>query len=84
MISTKGEIKKDILCTYMKCDNLSLLWRKFFLNIANNRNYIINYCNRPMHKYDKLLREWYSNENPNDNEMRAFDDNLDNYYIVFG
>ena len=84
MISIKGEIEKDVISTYIKCYNIPMLWRKFFLNIANNREYIINYCNRPLHKSDRLLREWYLNENPNENGMRAFDDNLDNYYIVFG
>ena len=68
----------------MKCYNLPLLWRKFFTNIAKNRDYVINHCNRPLHKFDGLLREWYLNENPNDNEMRVFDDNLNNYYFVFG
>ena len=41
----------------MKCDNFPLLWRNFFLNIANNRDYIINYCNRPFVKFDKHCRE---------------------------
>ena len=44
----------------------------------------MKYCNRPLHKFDRLLREWYLNENPKANEMRVFDDNLKNYYIVFG
>ena len=84
MISTKGEIRKNVLGTFMKCYNLPILWGKFFSIIANNRNYINNYCNRPLLKSDRLLREWYLNENPNDKGMRAFDDNLNNYYIVFG
>ena len=58
MISIKGENEKDIISTYMKCFNIPMLWRKFFLNIANNRNYIFDYCNRPLHKFDRLLREW--------------------------
>ena len=43
----------------MKCGNIPLVWRKnFFLNFANNRDYIINYCNRPFDKFDKLCRKW--------------------------
>ena len=68
----------------MKCYNKTMLWRNIFLNIANNREYIINYCNKPLHKFDRHLREWYLGENPNDNEMRKIDDNLNNHYIVFG
>ena len=84
MISLKGKIKKDVISTYMKCCNKPMLWRNIFLNIANNREYIINYCNKPLHKFDRRLREWYLGENPNDNEMRKIDDNLNNHYIVFG
>ena len=84
MISMKGEIKKDVISTYMKCYNLSLFWRKIFWNIASNRNYIIRFCNRPLHRLDRLLRERYLKENPNDNEMRVFDGKLNKYYIVFG
>ena len=29
-------------------------------------------------------REWFLNDNPDDKEMRVFDDNINNYYIVFG
>ena len=68
----------------MKCYNLPMFWRKFFLNIANNRDYILHHCNRPLHKFDRLLREWYLNENPDDNGMLVFVNDLNNYYIVFG
>ena len=82
MISIKGEIRKNVRSTYMKCYNLPLLWRKFFMNIANNRDYISNNCNRPHHKFDRHLGEWFLNENPNDDEIRAFDSCLNNYYNV--
>ena len=84
MISIEGEIKKHVVATFMKCYGIPMLWRKFFLNIANNRNYINNYCNRPLRKFDRHLRDWYLNQNPDDDEMRAFDENFNNYYIVFG
>ena len=84
LISIKGGIRKIVISTYMKCYNLPLLWRKFFMNIANNRNYIINHCNRPRRKFYRLIREWYLNQNPDDNEMRIYDDNINDYYIVLG
>ena len=62
----------------MKCGNIPLLWRKCFLNIANNRNCIINYYNRPFNKFDRLCREWYLSHNSDDNEIRVLDDNLKN------
>ena len=83
MISIKGEIRKNVINTYMKCYNVPLLWRKLFTNIANNRDYITNHCNRPLHQFDSHLPEWYLNENPNDDEIRAFDKNLNTYHIVF-
>ena len=43
----------------MKCDNLPFLWKKIFLNLANNRNCEINYCNRPFNRFDQQFREWY-------------------------
>ena len=49
--------KKNGISAYMKCGNIPLLWRKFFLNIANNRDHIIKYSNRPFNKFDILGRE---------------------------
>ena len=49
------------------------------MNIANNRDCIFNHCKRPLHKFDRLIREWYLNENPNDDEIQAFDNSLNNY-----
>ena len=40
MISIQGEIKKNVINSYMKRSNLPLLWRKFFMNMANNRDYV--------------------------------------------
>ena len=68
----------------MKCDNISKLLRKFFLNIAKNRDYIIKYCNRPFYKFDKHCREWYLSHNSDDNEIRMLDDDLKNNYKLFG
>ena len=43
----------------MKSNDIPLLWRKLFLNIANNRDYVYNYCNRPFNKFHRHCREWY-------------------------
>ena len=65
----------------MKCDKILLLWRNFFLNIANNRDYIIIYYNRPINKFDKHCREWYLKHNSDDNEIRVLDDNINNMFL---
>ena len=83
IILIEGDIKKNVIRTYMKSDNIPLLWRKFFLNIANNRDYIINYCKRPFNKFDKHCREWYLNHYSYDNEIRVFDDNINNMFYAF-
>ena len=43
----------------MQCDIVSILWKKFFLTIANNRDYVHNYCNKPLNRFDQHCREWY-------------------------
>ena len=48
-----GDIRKNVISAY-----IPLLWRKFFLNIANNRDDIIKYRRRPFIKFDRLCREW--------------------------
>ena len=49
-ILIEGDIKKNVKSAYMKCYSIPLLWRKFILKIANKRDYIINFCNRPFEK----------------------------------
>ena len=66
----------------MNCGKIPLLWRQFFLNIANNRDHMINYCNRPFNEFGRLCREWYLNHNSDDNEVRVLDDNLNNIYML--
>ena len=82
MILIEGEIKQNVRNTYMSCDKIPLLWEKFFLCIANSRDYKITYCKRPFNKFDRLCREWYSSHNSDDNEIRVLDDNLNNTYMV--
>ena len=66
----------------MKGGNIPTLWRKFFLNIVNNRDYISNYCNRPFNTFDGLCREWYLGHNSDDNEIRVLDNNLNSNHMV--
>ena len=66
----------------MKCANVPSLRRKLFLNIATKRDHIINYCNRPFNKFDRLCRERYLSHNSDDNEIRVLDDNLKNNYML--
>ena len=66
----------------MNCGNIPLLWRNFFLNIANNGDHLINFCNRPFNRFDRLCREWYSSHKSDDIEIRVIDDNLSNNYIL--
>ena len=42
----------------MKCNNIPLLWRKFLLNVANNKDYVYNFCNRPFNGFHRHCREW--------------------------
>ena len=42
----------------MKCVKIPLLRRKNFLNIANNRDLIFKYSNRPINNFDRFCREW--------------------------
>ena len=58
-ILIEGQIYKYVINTYMKCNIIRILWRKFFLNIANSRDHVNNYCNRQLNHFDKHCREWY-------------------------
>ena len=69
----EGEISKKVINVYMKYNNISLWWRKFFLSIAKNRGYFFNFCNRP-NGFDRHRREWYlynllRNSNNNQDEL---------------
>ena len=35
-----------------------MLWREFFMKIANNGENINNYCNNPYNKFQKYCQEW--------------------------
>ena len=66
----------------MKGGNIPLLCRKFFLNFANNRDHINNYCNRLFNKFERLRREGFLSYNSDDNEIRVLVDYLNNNYML--
>ena len=81
--SIEEKYYKNVKNIYMKCDNISLLWRKFFLNIANNRDYVNECCIRPLNSLDRHCRECYLYNNT---EIK-FNNNLDElpeYGIYWG
>ena len=63
----------------MKCNNIPLLWR-IFLDIANNRDFVNNYCNRPLNRFDRHCREWYLYNLIKDNTEIDYNNNLDNNF----
>ena len=63
----------------MKCDNIPLLWRKFFLNIANNRDNVYKYCNRPFNNFHRPCREWYLHNKTGEDDIRMLNDEMNNY-----
>ena len=38
---------------------IPIFWRKLFMHIANNRDYIYNFCNNPDNKFQRYCLEWY-------------------------
>ena len=63
----------------MKSDNIPLVGRKYFLNIANNTDYVNNFCNRPLKRFDQHCREWYLYNNTDGDDIRMLDDEMKDY-----
>ena len=40
-------------------EQIPMLWRLFFKNIVNNRDYVYNFCNRSLCRFDRHCHEWY-------------------------
>ena len=59
IILIEGIVYKNVINTYMKCNNFPILWKKFFLNIANKREDVNKFCNRPFKRFDQHCRQWY-------------------------
>ena len=58
IITIEGSYEKHIINTYLKT-NKPLMWWKFFINIAWNRDYLYNFCNNPFNRFQKHCYEWY-------------------------
>ena len=61
---------------------MPLLWKKIFVNIANNSEYVFDYCNRPINKFHRSCPEWYLYNKPCDNEIRMLNDKLNTNYML--
>ena len=79
IIVREGTIKKNVISTYMKRNNIPFLWRKFFLNIANNRDYVYNYSKRPFNDFHRHCREWYFYNNTDGDDIRMLNDEVNIY-----
>ena len=80
----KKYLSKNVIDTYMKCGNVPNIWTLFFLNIAYNRYYVYNFCNRPVCEFDRLCREWCLYNTPDAYDIRVLNAELTNmcvYYI---
>ena len=77
-ILKEGTISKNLINTYLKSDRLPSLWRNFFLNIANNMDYVYHFCNRPFHTFDLHCREWYLYNNNDGDDIRMLNNEMNN------
>ena len=62
----------------MKCGNNPRLGIIFLSKIANNRDYVYKFCNRPAKKFDRYCCEWYLYNNPDADDIRMLNDELNN------
>ena len=58
VITIEGGISRLVINTYLKVQ-IPMLCRKFFKNIAYNRDYVHNFCNDPVNKIHRYCCEWY-------------------------
>ena len=84
ILTIVGEIQKNARDHYLKLQ-IPMLWRHFSKNIANNRDYVYYFCNRPLNRFDRRCREWYlyNNTNGGGDEIRILNDELNNYALHF-
>ena len=73
-ILIEGSNSKNIINTYMKCNNIPLLWRKCLMETANERDYVYNHCNRPLNSFDRHCPERYLYKNTDGDDKRMLDD----------
>ena len=79
IILIEGSISKNVINTYMKCNNIPRLWIIFFLKFANNNDYEYNFCNRPFNDFHRHCREWYLYNNTVGEDIQLLDDDMNNY-----
>ena len=59
IILIEGIFSKNVINTYMKCNNIPILWIIFFFKkTANNGDYVYNFCKRPFNDFHRNCREW--------------------------
>ena len=58
MITREAEMKNYVLNTYLKM-KIPMGWRRDFLNIANNTQYIKNFCINPYNIFQSFCHAWY-------------------------
>ena len=80
IILLEGNIYKNVLNTCMKCKNLPKIWRKFFSNIANNRDYVYKFCKRPYIRLHQHCREWFFYNSMKNNTEMDYDNDYDNNF----
>ena len=77
IILIEGNIYKNVINTYLKC-KIPILWRKFFLKIANNKDYVYYFCNNRYNSFHQHCREWYFYILMKNNNEMVYDNNYDN------
>ena len=83
IISIEGNISKNAINTYLKCINIPRLWRKFFLKIANNKDYVYNFCKRAYNDFHRHCRELCLYNNTDGDDIRMLDDEMNNNYGAY-
>ena len=77
----ESDFKKHVINTLLKMQK-PIMWRKFFKNIAENRDYIYNYCNKRSYRFNRYCVDWYMynviKNNTVTNDDYAFLNNFDN------
>ena len=56
----EGDKNKFVINTYLKKQK-PMMWRKFFMNFANNRDYVKTFYYTPCKKIDRYCCEWCIN-----------------------
>ena len=54
----ESKIEKHVINTYLKM-KIPIMWRKFFKNIAENKDYIHNHCNNFFERFNRYCVDWY-------------------------